>query len=254
MGILLNWYSIIPFHADLNNPWITVAPSSVPAYLNPQLLTPKAGDTLVGPLVIKGYVPKSWTFEGQFRMQLLDSSRRIIIEDRVPVEWDSENRKETLYFVESYNYHTQAKSGFLILQNDNPSGLPENEKSVEVSVSFSQTSPGTAYVFDLLSENAPIDSQCQVVLPRIVDIGTTKTPIRDTLNLIWMFQDPMSGLTIKSVNLKGSTLYVEIPEVPGTTSGGACQQGINRLMLEKTALQFPQVKQVKFIPDNLFQP
>jgi hypothetical protein len=228
-------------------------PSPTPqvSIVKPTLLTPQPDSTITGPLVIKGYVPKSWTFEGQFRMQLLDDKRQLIIEDRVPVERDSENQKETLYFIESYNFHTMAKSGFLVLADDNPSGLPENQKSTEIQIKFASPPTGTVYLFDQGSGNPEIDNECQIILPRAVDIGISKTPIKDTLNLLARHMHP--DFYVKSLNLEDGILSIDFPDIPSFTTGGSCAQGINRLMVEKTALQFPEVKQIK-LSAGMFQP
>lgn len=221
----------------------------------PVVISPKSGDTITGPLVIKGYIPKSWTFEGQFQMKLLDSQRRIIIQDRVPVEWDNENKKDTLYFVESYNYHTSATSGFLVLENDNPSGLPEKQKNIEILVNFSKPPPDTVYLF---LYNPEEDKKicdcvaCQVVLPEPVKIAHTETPIKDTLNLLAKKMHP--DFYVKSLNLKNNILTIEFPVIDSFTSGGSCIQGINLLQVVKTAKQFPEVKFGKVIPDEIFQP
>lgn len=221
----------------------------------PTLTSPQPESIITGPLVIRGYVPKNWTFEGQFRMKLLDDKRKLIIQDRVPVEWDAENQKDALYFVESYNYHTTSKSGYLVLENDNPSGLPENHKSTETPIYFNSPPQGTVYLF-LYSpeEDIKISTSvaCQVVLPEPVIIGLSKTPIKDTLNLLAKKMHP--DFFVKSLNLKNGTLTIEFPDIYGFTTGGSCAQGINSAEVVKTALQFPGVKQVKITPDSIFQP
>lgn len=235
----------------------SVFPSPTPQISSnlPILLTPQPDATLTGPLIIKGYVPKNWTFEGQFRLQLLDNRRNIILADRVPVEWDAKNQKEILYFVSSYNYRTTASSGFLVLQNDNPSGLPENSKRIEIPVKFAAPLPGTAYLFlyspaedQKLSENPA----CQTVLPEAVSIGLSKTPLKDTLNLLAKRMHP--DFYVKSLNLKNGLLTIEFPEINGFTTGGSCAQGINTTEVLKTAQQYSEVKEVKIIPATIFQP
>jgi hypothetical protein len=218
----------------------------------PKLITPQSGDTITGPLVIKGYIPKSWVFEGQFQMRLLDADRQPIPTDStsVPVDWNQNS--ESLYFVQTYNFHTSSPSGFLILENDNPSGLPQNKKSIEVPINFSLPPTGTVYLFDQFTGNSQVDASCQVVLPRAFNLGLSKTPIKDTLSLLAKSMHP--DFYIKSLNLKNGLLTIEFPNVPGFTTGGSCAQNVNRLKVEKTALQFPEVKEIKIIPDSIFQP
>jgi hypothetical protein len=188
-------------------------------------------------------------------MQLLDNRRRIILADRVPVEWDNENTKDTLYFVESFNYHTSAESGFLVLLNDNPSGLPENEKKLEIPIYFATSPPDTVYLFlyDSAEDRKICDCvACQVVLPVPVTIGRTSTPIKETLNILARRMHP--DFYVKSINLKAGVLTVEFPVIAGFTEGGSCKQGINASQIVKTARQFSEVKSVRFLPEFMFQP
>lgn len=236
----------------------------------PILMMPKPNETITGPLVIKGFVSKSWTFEGQFLVRLLDANRRTILQDRVPVEWDNENQKDTLYFVESYNYHTTAKSGFLVLENDNPSGLSENQKSFEIPVKFSPPPPGTVYLFFYHPEEDKKISDlvaCQVHLPVTRYLGQSKTPIKDTIELL--LKGPTADeikagyasefpahpdFYLKSLNLKNGVLTMEFPNVGGFTEGGSCAMGIRVGQITKTVLQFPEVKSFKYTPESLWQP
>lgn len=49
-------------------------------------------------------------------------------------------------------------------------------------------------------------------------------------------------------------LTLEFNDIPGFTSGGGARVGLMRAALEKTARQFPQVKQVIIKPDTILQP
>jgi hypothetical protein len=92
-----------------------------------------------GPLVIKGTVESGWMFEGIMPVKLLDASRAEITsssaKETVPGSWQSGKAVE---FSVELTFTTDATSGFLVFQNDNPSGLPENQKSFELPVKFRQ--------------------------------------------------------------------------------------------------------------------
>ena len=49
-------------------------------------------------------------------------------------------------------------------------------------------------------------------------------------------------------------LTIEFTEVPGFTDGGSARMLILSNTIEKTALQFPGVKKVIFLPETIFQP
>lgn len=223
----------------------------------PVLLEPVSGSTIIGPLVVRGYVPKSWTFEGQFRIKVLDGARRLVFSDSVPVEVDDSSNNKTLYFVESYNIHTDSQVGYIVLLNDNPSGLEENSRQIEIPVNFSlpKTKQYYIYIWDkkedtLMGGGQPL---CRVVLPEKIVLDNSTTPITDIINSLSLRIHP--DFYLKGVNLDSKgILTLEFPVIPGLTSGGSCAQNIHRLEISKTAGQFSQVKQVRFLPPEIFQP
>jgi len=93
--------------------------------------------TSTGPLVIKGTADPGWMFEGSMPVLLLDSSRNEIATasatETTPGSWQTGN---PVNFSVSFSFTTEDTSGFLVFQNDNPSGLPENTKSFEIPVKF----------------------------------------------------------------------------------------------------------------------
>lgn len=103
--------------------------------------------------------------------------------------------------------------------------------------------------------------------PVLREIPLTKTPIWDAINLLlkgdltesekqagiaWEF--PLPGLALKGVNLAGGILVLEFADPQNKTSGGACRAGVLWFQIEATARQFAGVRQVRFIPETLFQP
>jgi spore germination protein GerM len=102
------------------------------------------------------------------------------------------------------------------------------------------------------------------------EIPVSQTPIKDTIELLLKGKEnltqkeltqgittefPLDGFKLKSVNLKSDgTLILEFEDPLSKTVGGACRVGILWFQIEATAKQFPQVKQVKFLPEELFQP
>lgn len=103
----------------------------------PTITEPHAGSKLVSPVKIRGTAPPGWMFEGSFPIKLLDSNRKLIVQtqatEEVPGSWQS---NVSVYFKATVNFSTSAKSGFLVLEKDNPSGLPANSKTFEVPITF----------------------------------------------------------------------------------------------------------------------
>jgi len=102
------------------------------------------------------------------------------------------------------------------------------------------------------------------------EIPVTKTPIRDTINLLLKGKENLTeeditqgitteysleGLSLVEVNLKeDGTLILKFDDPLNKTSGGSCRVGILWFQIEATAKQFPEVKEVHFFPEELFQP
>lgn len=107
----------------------------------------------------------------------------------------------------------------------------------------------------------------EAVLPLKREIAVTKTLIRDTIDLLlkgglteeeertgFQTEFPLEGLKLVSDNLKNGVLILEFDDPLSKTSGGSCRVRLLWAQIEKTAKQFPEVKEVKFIPEWLFQP
>lgn len=99
--------------------------------------SPELTNSISSPFKIIGKVKNSWMFEGSFSVDLLDSNHQYInksvCNEVTPGSWTSE---EMIDFVCDLKFQTQSSSGYLKFFADNPSGLPQNEKSSEIPVKF----------------------------------------------------------------------------------------------------------------------
>lgn len=96
---------------------------------------PQPNSIISSPLIVKGEAPGPWFFEASFPVKLIDNSGNIIVTE--PATAQSDPLTENFVPYETLlEFNTTATSGYLILTNDNPSGLPENELSVKIPVLF----------------------------------------------------------------------------------------------------------------------
>jgi spore germination protein GerM len=99
------------------------------------------------------------------------------------------------------------------------------------------------------------------------EIAATQTPIQDAINLLIkgeLSEDeaaagittefPLDGLALKGANLADGVLTLEFDDPQNKTGGGSCRVGILRAQIQATAKQFAGVDEVRFIPEELFQP
>ncbi len=65
---------------------------------------------------------------------------------------------------------------------------------------------------------------------------------------------PLPGVSLAEVYAEDGVLTVVLADPEHRTSGGACRTGILRAQIEKTALQFPGVAEVRILPPEALQP
>lgn len=98
---------------------------------------PATGTAIVSPLSVTGRARGPWFFEASFPLVLTDWDGRIIAEGYATAEgeWMTEEFVEFSGTLE-FERPAYGERGTLILKKDNPSGLPERDDAVEVSVVF----------------------------------------------------------------------------------------------------------------------
>lgn len=106
---------------------------------------PKPMTVINSPLTITGEARGTWFFEASAPVVLTDWDGKIIAQGHIEAvgEWMTENFvpfKGTLTFTSPFTAGMQdtMKRGTLILKKDNPSGLPQNDQSLEIPVQFAE--------------------------------------------------------------------------------------------------------------------
>ncbi|MBI2042625.1 MAG: GerMN domain-containing protein [Candidatus Nealsonbacteria bacterium] len=98
-------------------------------------------------------------------------------------------------------------------------------------------------------------------------IPVSQTPIQDAIKLLLagqISQDersqgiateyPLEGFSLKGASLNNGLLTLEFDDPNNKTVGGSCRVGILWFQIEATAKQFPEVVEVRFLPEDIFQP
>ena len=101
------------------------------------ITNPRPNQMVTSPLTITGQARGNWYFEASFPVRLLDANGKELAVSPVQAQGDWMTTEFVPYSV-TLNFTTPTtKTGILILQKDNPSGLPENDDSLIVPVIFS---------------------------------------------------------------------------------------------------------------------
>lgn len=231
---------------------------------------PKANETIQSSYVVSGQARGSWFFEASFPIKLLDKNGRIIAQAiaQAKGDWMTENfvpfEANLEFFVDNDQEAT------LVLQKDNPSGLPENNAKIEIPIFLKASKIVTLYYYNSKLDkdnlgNILCSRQGLVEVKRQIPI--TNTPIQDTIKLLISgnlteeekvqgidTEYPLSGFLLSAASLKNGVLTLSFNDSQNKTSGGACRAGILWFQIEATAKQFTGVDRVKFLPEELFQP
>ncbi|HVU79840.1 MAG TPA: Gmad2 immunoglobulin-like domain-containing protein [Candidatus Paceibacterota bacterium] len=102
-----------------------------------RVTTPAPGGTAGSPLAVSGEARGTWYFEASFPYELRDASGNVIAQGPVQAASDWMTTDFVPFTVSiSYPAQPSGSHGTLILKKDNPSGLPENEKSLTIPVVF----------------------------------------------------------------------------------------------------------------------
>ncbi len=99
--------------------------------------SPMKDSVISSPIVIAGEAPGFWYFEATFPVVLVNWDGLIIVQGYATAqgEWMTQ---EYVPFTATLEFTPQeyGDTGALILQRDNPSGLPQNDDAVEVPIRF----------------------------------------------------------------------------------------------------------------------
>ena len=240
-----------------------------------RVASPAVGATVVSPLSISGEARGGWYFEASFPVKILDANGAVLGEHYAQAQgdWMTEN---FVPFTSTLSFRTPTtQTGTLVLQKDNPSGLPENDAEVRIPVRFgnvasSQTRLATLYFYN---EDKDKDSSgnilCSAAGLQAVErrIPVSITPIQDTIRALIAggvtsaeasqgleTEFPLDRVTLTAASLSGGVLTLTFNDPLNETSGGSCRVSILRAQIEATAKQFGGVNSVRIMPESVFQP
>ncbi len=97
--------------------------------------SPDPDAVVSSPLVVTGEARGTWYFEASFPVKLLDSAGNQIAATTAQAQGDWMTT-DFVPFSATLTYATNAQTGSLVLQKDNPSGEPQNDASVVIPVDF----------------------------------------------------------------------------------------------------------------------
>ena len=88
------------------------------------------------PLTVRGEARGNWYFEASFPVRLVDDQAHVIAVAPAQAKGDWMTDKFVPFEVTLPAFTTTAKRGTLILEKDNPSGMPEHAAMITIPVQF----------------------------------------------------------------------------------------------------------------------
>lgn len=232
--------------------------------------SPQLNETIQSSYTIKGQARGYWFFEASFPIKLLDENGNIITQTiaQAQSDWMTE---DFVPFEAVLTFSVpKDQKGTLVLKKDNPSGLPENDAQIQIPVILKASKPVNLYYYNSsLDKDGTGNTLCSrqglVAVERQISI--TNTPIQDTIKLLISgnltetekaqgisTEYPLEGFSLEVASLNSGILTLTFNDPNNKTSGGSCRAGILWFQIEATAKQFAGVSQVRFMPEELFQP
>jgi len=215
---------------------------------------PQPNQVVTSPLTVEGISKGGWFFEGSFPIKILDANGQEIAASFVQAQGDwmttgPVNFKGQIRFISP-----ASGNGTLLLQNDNPSGLPQNAKEFRVPIRFdaSQTTKVKVYF-----SNNNLDPQvtCIKVFPVEREIPKTAAVARAALEELLAgptvkeqgagYQTNINpGVKIQKLVIEDSVVAVDFDETLEQAVGGSCRVTAIRAQITQTLLQFSSIKSV----------
>ena len=98
---------------------------------------PRANAKITSPLTINGEAVGSWYFEAVFPIRLWTDDNLLIAQTSGQAQEDWMTSKKVPFNAELiFPAQPAGTTGKLVFQKDNPSGLPQNDKSYSIKVRF----------------------------------------------------------------------------------------------------------------------
>ena len=214
--------------------------------------SPQPNEAMASPYKVTGSMPGSWYFEATALVKLLDANGKGL--GSAPAQakggWMTD---KMVPFEATLQFDVPTTpTGILILQADNPSGLPENDKQERYTVQFLPT----VKVFFNNDKFDPNLMDCSKVYPVNRSIKPTlavaraaleelfKGPTADERKLGYLTNIINSGVKIQKLTIVGGVAKVDFSAELERAVGGSCKTTAIRSQITETLKQFPTVNSV----------
>lgn len=221
--------------------------------------SPLPNQEISSPLLVTGQARGYWFFEASFPVRLLDGNgKEIAVKPaEAQAEWMTE---EFVPFKSTLEFKMPNTSfGALVLEKDNPSGLPEKADELRVPVRFKQSSEigQETTKFKVYFSNSKLDPEftCVKVFPAAREIPKTQAVARAALEELLKgptekekedeyLTNINEGVKIQRLEVKDGVAKVDFNDKLEFQVGGSCRVAAISAQITETLKQFSTIKNV----------
>lgn len=238
---------------------------------------PQANQEVSSPLLIKGFARGYWFFEGDFPVKLYDQSGSLLSLGIAHAETEWMTEEFVNFSAELIFEITEAQTAFLVLEKDNPSGLPEHDDEFRLPLrllprseqsgdgfeeEFSDSDitgvqPGETMNLKVYFSNQNQDQMliCEQPLAVNREIPYTTAPARAVIEELLKGPSPSeaeqgfftslnSGVVLQSLSIVDGLARIDFNQELDRQIGGSCHVQAIWAQIAKTLLQFSTVNDV----------
>ena len=219
--------------------------------------SPLPNQEISSPLSVTGQARGYWFFEASFPVRLLDGNGKEIAIKPAEAQ-DDWMTEEFVPFKAVLEFKMPSTDfGTLILEKDNPSGLPEKADELRIPVRFKQSSAEETTKFKIYFSNSKLDPEftCVKVFPVTREIQKTQAVARAALDELLngltekekadkYLTNINEGVKIQRLEVKDGIAKVDFNDKLEFQVGGSCRVSAIRAQITETLKQFPTIKEV----------
>ncbi len=223
---------------------------------------PKVNAEVTNPITVAGRARGNWFFEASFPISVYnaDNQKLGIGIAQAKSDWMTEDFVDFEAEIEFSNPGTG--DGYLLVQKDNPSGLPQYDASLKIPIKFvAATGDLTVKVFFGNENFNPNAMDCSLVYPIERQVAKTEAVARVALESLLVgpteiekqngyYTSLNTGVGINSLKIENATAYVDFDSQLEQAVGGSCRVLAIASQIRETLKQFETVEDVVISVDG----
>lgn len=215
---------------------------------------PRTNDNVSNPIKIEGRARGNWFFEAVFPVTLVDQNKNIIASGNVTATADWITADYVPFKGELAYPKNASGSATLVLEKDNPSGLPENAAKYEIQVVLGGAKTTKVKAF-FSNNNLDKEVTCSKVFPIEREVPETQSVARAAVEELLKgiteteknegyYTSINAGVKIQKLTIENGTAKVDFDDTIEKNLGGSCRVSAIRAQITETLKQFPTIKNV----------